>query len=211
MKQFIALFALLTLPISAHAADMVKISDMPAGVYELDKTHASITWKVSHLGLSDYTARFNTFDAEVDLNPSNLIQSSLAVQISPLSIETDYPNADEKDFDKKLATGEDWFNGGAHPSIAFTSNVIEVTGENTGKITGLLNMLGVQKPVTLDVTFNGAYLEKPFVGVPALGFSATTTIKRSEWGFATYVPNIGDDVDVLIEAEFHKKADATAE
>ncbi|MEM6781707.1 MAG: YceI family protein [Pseudomonadota bacterium] len=203
MKHFLLAAALVVVPVAAKA-EMTPIAQMPAGVYELDKTHASLTWKVSHLGLSDYTARFNTFDASLTLDPANITQSSVNVTISPLSIETDYPNADEKDFDKKLTEGEDWFNVGAFPEITFASTAIEQTGENTGKVTGDLSLLGVTKPVTLDVVFNGAYESKPFANVPAVGFSATGTIKRSDWGFDTYVPTIGDEVELLIEVEFEK-------
>lgn len=53
-------------------------------------------------------------------------------------------------------------------------------------------MLGVTKPLILDAKFNGAYIKKPFADVPGLGFSGTAKIKRSDWGFSTYVPNIGE-------------------
>ena len=52
-------------------------SDMPAGVYNLDETHASLTWKVWHAGLSNYTARFTNFDADLDFNPQHCSPSGL--------------------------------------------------------------------------------------------------------------------------------------
>jgi len=60
------------------------------------------------------------------------------------------------------------------------------------------------KPLTLDVTFNGGYEKMPMMNIPAMGFSATGTLKRSNWGLTSYVPMIGDDVELLIETEFHK-------
>ncbi len=184
------------------SADLTPYNEMPAGVYTLDKTHASLTWKVSHIGLSDYTARFTKFDSELTFDPANPEASSVTVTIDPTSIKTDYPYPEKKDFDKKLIEGEDWFNAGAFPEITFTSTSIEKTGENTGKMTGDLSFLGMTKPLTLDVTFNGAYAVQPFSQKPALGFSAHGTLKRSEWGFDTYVPNIGDEVELLIEVEY---------
>lgn len=195
--------SLLFSPVCAIAQTDYK--EMPAGVYAIDKTHASLIWKVSHLGLSDYTARFTSFDAEFNFDPAKPEASTLSVSVDPTSIETDYPNAEEKDFDKKLVEGEDWFNAGAHPKIEFKSNAIEMTGENTANVTGDLMFLGVTKPVTLNVTLNGAMIEQPFSKKPTFGFSATGTIKRSEWGMETYVPNIGDEVHIVIEAEFAKK------
>lgn len=177
--------------------------ELPAGTYNLDNTHASLIWKVNHLGLSHYTARFTDFDATIDFNPEAIDQSHVTVTIDPTSVTTDYPNAEEKDFDAKLAKGEKWFNSEAFPEINFKSTGITITGDNTADITGDLTFLGITKPVTLDTTLNGAMKKQPFSKKPTLGFSATTTIKRSEWGFSTYVPTIGDEVTVLIEAEFY--------
>lgn len=201
----------LAIPTLGQAAEMTPHTEMPVGVYVLDKTHASLTWKVSHLGLADYTARFTDFDATLDFNPTDPTQSTLNVSVNPMSVRTDYPNAEEKDFDAKLANDESWFNAGEYGEITFDSTAIEMTGENTGTVTGDLTLLGVTKPMTLDVTFNGAYENKPFANVPALGFSATGTMTRSEWGFDTYVPTIGDEVELLIEVEFHKQVDAEAD
>lgn len=197
---------LLALPLAsmAQAPAMAKPSDLPAGVYTLDKTHASLTWKVSHLGLSNYTARFTDFDAKLTLDPKNPAAASVEATINPLSVETDYPNAAEKDFDKKLATGAQWFNATKFPTITFKSTKVALTGANTATITGDLTMLGVTKPITLAATFNGGYTQKPFgeEGVAGIGFSATGTIKRSDWGLATYVPAIGDAVQIILETEF---------
>lgn len=188
----------------AHASD-TPYNQMPAGVYNLDETHAQLIWKVSHLGLSNYTARFSSFDAELNFDSNNPANSQLVVSIDPTSVKTDYPYSDEKDFDKKLAEGEAWFNSGEFPEIKFESKELNVTGENTGTVIGDLTFLGVTKPVTLDVTFNGAMVKQPFSNKPTLGFSATGVLKRSEWGMGTYVPNIGDDVHIMIEAEFVKE------
>ena len=206
MRKFgFTLTSLLALGASAAAAqNFTPYNEMPAGVYGLDNTHASLTWKVSHFGLADYTARFTDFDVELDFNPEDPTKSSLNVTVDPASVRTDYPTPEKEDFDKKLSKGADWFNAGEFPKITFTSTSIKMTGEDTGEVTGDLTFLGVTKPATLDVTFNGAYAEKPFAGVPALGFSATGTIKRSDWGFDTYVPAIGDEVDLVIEVELQQ-------
>jgi polyisoprenoid-binding protein YceI len=189
-------------PISSAQAAMTPVDEMPAGTYTLDKAHASLTWKVSHLGLSNYTARFTSFDATLDFNPTDPEKSKLNVTVDPTSLETDYPFADKKDFDKVLIDEQQWFNTRNFPKITFESITIERTGDNTGKVTGDLTFLGVTKPLTLDVVFNGSMAKQPFSKQPVLGFSATTTMKRSDWGMTTYVPTIGDEVELLIEVEF---------
>lgn len=177
---------------------------MPKGIYELDKTHASLLWKVSHMGLANYTARFTDFDATIDYDPKQPQNSTLKVSINPLSVTTDYPNPEKTDFDKELGTESKWLNGTKYPAINYTSKSIEMTGKTTAIVHGELEFLGVKKPQDLNVTFNKAFLEKPFAAVPALGFSATATVDRTKWGLDTYVPTIGKDVSLQIEVEFHK-------
>jgi polyisoprenoid-binding protein YceI len=67
---------------------------------------------------------------------------------------------------------------------------------------GNLTFLGVTKDVLLDVVFNGAMIKQPFSGKPTMGFSATTSIERSEFGMSKYVPSIGNNVEIMIEGEF---------
>ncbi|MFC3121806.1 YceI family protein [Agaribacter flavus] len=180
---------------------------MPEGKYSLDLSHASIIWKVSHFGLSNYVGRFADFDAIIDYKPSNIEKSSVTATINPLSVQTAYPNAEEKDFDKILGTDKVWFNGTMFPSIDFTSTSIAMTSDTTAVMQGELSFLGVTKPVSLDVVFNGAMPIQPFTRKPTLGFSATATIKRSDWGLTKYVPNVGDEVQIMIEGEFMKTDD----
>ena len=182
-------------------------NDMPAGQYDLDLTHASIVWKVSHLGLSDYVARFADFEASIDYNPSNVEKSKVTASINPLSIQTAYPLADEKDFNKILATDKGWFNANAFTTIEFSSKDIDMTGDNTAVMTGELTFLGVTKEVSLDVIFNGAMLTQPFSRKPTMGFSATSKLNRSDFGMTKFVPNIGDEVEIMIEGEFAKLSD----
>lgn len=188
----------------AMTANADNFNELPSGEYSLDKTHASVTWQVSHMGLSNYTARFTEIDATVDYNPENIEESVVTAKINPASVRTDYPNADKKDFDKELATAKAWFNSEVHPSIDFKSTQIKMTGENTAIMTGDLTFLGVTKPVTLDVVLNGAMLSHPMKQIPAFGFSARGSIMRSDFGLDTYIPNVGDKVNLIIETEFVK-------
>lgn len=201
MRLFVlALTIMLFLPFAARAQEATPPDAMPGGLYKLDKTHASLTWKVSHLGLSNYTARFTDFDVDLMYDPLNLENSKVRATIDPTSIETDYKG--EKDFNAQLVNDAGWFNATQFPHITFLSTKVEKTGDNTGKVTGNLTFLGVKKPVTLDVTFNKAIGNHPFANKPALGFSATATLKRSDFGMKQYIPQVGDEVQIQIETEF---------
>lgn len=185
-------------PVLAQAKPL----DVPAGEYVVDKTHASLTWQVKHLGLSNYTARFATYDAVINLNPADPTRSTVTVTIDPRSVRTDFPFPEKEDFDKKVA--EQFLKAGTHPTITFKSTGLKATGASTGKLTGDLTFLGVTRPVTLDVTLNAATMH-PMRKIPVLGFSASGTIKRSEFGSTDLLGPIGDEVKLIIEAEFFKK------
>jgi len=183
----------------------------PAGTYALDKSHASVTFQVMHLGLSRYTARFTDFDAVLTFDPANPTASSVSATINPTSVRTDYPGnyrathqgSAYRTWDEDLAQNPVWFNAGAHQTITFQSTGLTLTGERTGTMTGDLSFLGQTHPVTLDVTFNGELTPHPFRPTQAaIGFSARGSLNRSTWGMDNYVPNIADQVDLIIEAEF---------
>lgn len=194
----------------------------PAGAYTLDKNHAFLIWSVNHLGTSTYFAQFNDFDASLTFDPENPAASSLSVTVPVASLDLNYNGAEdyapveENLFYNELlgrptsrnAEGDDrFFREDEFPTITFTSTGIEITGENTGRVTGDLTLLGVTKPLTLDVTFNGA---RPGFGTPTvIGFSATGVVKRTDWGLGLEIPDniISDNVALQIEAEFFAPAE----
>ncbi|MEM9670027.1 MAG: YceI family protein [Pseudomonadota bacterium] len=176
-------------------------TEAATGTYKLEKSHASLTWRISHNGLSKYTARFTEFDASIDFNPDNPIESSVTATINPLSVETDHPSQREK-WNGELATDDRFFNGDEFPEITFASSAIMATGEFTGTVTGDLTMLGVTVPVSLETTYNGTGNAPWFGPKDLIGFSARGVLKRSDFGMTALLPNIGDEVEIIIEAEF---------
>lgn len=200
-----SLFIILSTLSFASISHAGKLQDAPSGEYKLDLSHASIVWKVSHFGMSNYVARFNDFDMQLNLDSEDYSKSSITATINTASLDTDYPFKEKKDFNKKLIEGKDWFNGSAFPEITFASTKLTPIDDKKATLLGNLTFLGITKPVTLDVTFNNAMASHPFANVPAIGFSATTKIKRTDWGFDKYVGNVGDEVSIDIEAEFFKK------
>jgi polyisoprenoid-binding protein YceI len=201
-------------PTAEAAQPSVSPNDATAGEYKLDPTHASIVWKVPHMGLSNYTARFTKFDATLNFDPKDPAKNRVDVTIDPTSIRTDYPYNDIKspfgvteNFDQTLATGENWFEATKFPKITFKSTGVEQTGDNSARVTGDLTLKGVTKPVVMDVTFNGSYAKHPMAPIAVVGFSGVTTIKRSDFGMTYAAPQIGDDVQIMVEAEFSRPVD----
>jgi polyisoprenoid-binding protein YceI len=77
-----------------------------------------------------------------------------------------------------------------------------MTGPKTADVAGELSLLGVTKPLVLKATLNGGMKEHPFAKKPAVGFSAVATLKRSDFGMTHLVPNVGDEVQIIMEIEF---------
>lgn len=204
LSKLFYLILLVFISLPAYA-EKIPYTQMPKGNYVLDMSHTSLVWRVNHHGFSKYTARFTQMKADLNFNPEKPEDSSLTVIIDPSSVKTHYPYAEKKDFDKKLAFGEDWFNAKQFSEIIFKSSKIEKLSDHEANIHGDMTFLGMTKPVILKAQYNASTLSMPWSKKPRIGFSAQTKIKRSDWGFSTYVPNIGDDVEIWIEAEFIKE------
>jgi len=188
----------------------------PVGVYVLDPTHANLQWSLAHNGISNYTARFNTYAAKITLDPANLEASSVEVTIDPASVDANYPGdyvgthaqTGFKSWSEDIANNVGFLNAKAFPQITFKSTSVKKTGDRTADVTGDLTFLGVTKPVTLQATFNGEIEKHPFMQVPAIGFAAEGRFKRTDFGMAA--GPVGDEVTVRFDGEFLKEAPAAA-
>ncbi|CAN5152977.1 YceI family protein [soil metagenome] len=182
----------------------------PAGIYTLDPAHSSLNFRVSHMGLSRFTARFIKFGGTLNFDPGHPEAMSVSITIDPASIQTNYPLKDV-DFDAQIR-GKDFLESAKHPAMTYVSTKVEQTGPNTARVTGDLNFRGVTKPVVLETTFNGGYAPNNMDPSGArIGFSGHGGLKRSDFGFSTGIPapgttmGVGDEVEILIETEFTKK------
>jgi polyisoprenoid-binding protein YceI len=175
---------------------LLSVSAANAATYTLDKDHTRVIYFVSHLGFSNFMGHFNDISGTVDFNPSKAEASKVDVTINAKSVSMDTKVLDEH------LQGKDYFNTDQFPTIVFKSTGITKTGTDTGKMTGNVTLLGVTKPMTLDVKLNKKGFNE-FAKAAAVGFSATGTIKRSDFGMKTLVPLVSDDVTLRIEVEAH--------
>lgn len=177
---------------------------LPEGTYTLDKPHASLLFRLNHLGFSSFTGRFASFDATLDFNPRKLGDSSVDVTIDPRSISTD--NA--PDGFLEMLSGKDWLDAGAFPEMKFVSRRVEVVSPKDLRVHGDLTLHGVTRPIVLAARFNGGYASHPFEPAARIGFSAQGSFKRSDFGIAQGLPTggstfgVSDEVQVILEAEF---------
>jgi polyisoprenoid-binding protein YceI len=176
-------------------AATVAPAELPEGAYRLDPEHATILFKIDHLGFSRLIGRFDRFDATLDLDPQAPQAAQLVAVIDVASINLNLPAFEEE------LRGPGWLDVERFPEARFESRTIQRTGENTGVVTGDLTLHGVTAPVTLDVTFNGGG-SNLLTGAYTLGFEAHGSVTRSTFGLGAFAPAIGDEVLLEIHAEF---------
>ncbi len=173
------------------------VAELRGGQYTLDKEHASLLWKIDHLGFSRYIGRFNDFDATLDFDAENVENSSLEVIIETASLDVN-----NEAFAEDLR-GSDWFDVANHPQAVFrTTSFVEAVDEDTFVFEGDLTLLGNTGPVTMTVNFNGGgrnFLTRRYT----LGFSATAEFQRSDFGLDNMVSfGVGDDIQIEVHVEF---------
>src|SRR5882757_6820283 len=177
----------------------------PAGAYKLDKSHASLVLRASHMGFSTYTTRFSRLDVDLTFDPRNLPASKVVTTIDASSFEMDA--APQMCLD--IMKGPQMLDTAKFPQIVFKSERIRMTGTKSMEISGTLTLHGVTRPTVLVATYNGGYAGMPNMDPQArVGFSARGSFKRSDFGIAYGVPaagttmGVGDLIDFSIEAEF---------
>ncbi|MEM6905391.1 MAG: YceI family protein [Pseudomonadota bacterium] len=179
--------ALLTLALPAHAAPER---------FTIDPAHTTVGFWVKHIGYAKTWGQFREVEGGFTFDRDAMTLGEVEVSIPTASVTTMH-NA--RDGHVKNA---DFLDVSEHPMMTFTATGGEVTGENTGTVTGDLTMLGITKPVTLDVTLNkiGPY---PFGHKKeTMGVSARGTVNRSEFGMTYALGGIvGDEVEIVIEME----------
>lgn len=162
--------------------------------YTLDNTHTQIVFHYNHLGFSTGFGMFSGFDGTIMFDAEDPAASSVEVAFPASSLLT---GIDART--KHFLTG-DFFGADENDNVSFTSTSIEVTGEDTGLITGDLTINGVTNEVVLDAKLNQLG-EHPMEGKQWAGFDATTTVLRSDYDMGMFAPYVGDEVEIEISIE----------
>lgn len=197
MRTKLAILALLAAaPVFAQAGrpDATRIV---AGSYAADPNHTQVAWSVNHLGFNLYNGLFAGTTGTMTLDPANPAKAAVAIQIPLDKVVT---TSDALTAHLKRA---DFFDTAKFPVATFKSTKVVVSG-TTATIAGDLTLHGVTRPVTLEAHFVGAG-NNPLSKAATVGFEATTSIKRSDYGMTFLVPGVGDQVDLRITVAFERK------
>jgi polyisoprenoid-binding protein YceI len=183
--KYLVLAGLIGAAVSAQAAPVT---------YQLDAGHTMVLFTWNHFGYSNPTANLGLGEGTLVFDEQHPAQASVQVTLPLSNLDTHVPA-----LDKHLKEG-DFFNADKFPTVTFKSTKVQPLGGHKFKVTGDLTVHGVTKPVVLDATLNKVG-PHPMMKVQAIGFDATATIKRSDFGVGAYVPAVSDEIKIHITTE----------
>ena len=173
------------------------------GVYNFDKAHSNIGFRIKHMGLAEIPGYFSDFTGAINYDAADPTKSSVEFTAKATSINTGVEPRD------KHLRNADFFEVEKYPDITFKSTKIEKRG-NSYVATGDFTMKGVTKQIQLPVTFNGMLKDQR--GNIKMGFSIETVINRRDYGinYGSNLPNgtamLSDDVKINLQIEAAKAA-----
>ncbi|GEN63286.1 YceI family protein [Acetobacter oeni] len=192
-----AAFALTVLVSGAQAAPLPQ--DVQGGSYKVETGHTQVIFSVLHLGFTNYSGLFSGATGTLKFDPAHIAASRLTITFPVNSVSTT----------SDMLTGElrapDWFDVSKYPTATFVSTNVVSAESGDADVEGNLTLHGVTKPVILHAHFIGSGIN-PMDKAYTLGFQATATIRRSEFGISKYVPMVGDDVTLTIAGAFEKQS-----
>lgn len=167
-----------------------------AETYTFDPGHSYVLWHINHFGFSNPSGKWFA-NGTLILDETKPENSQVKVTIDVAKMDTGIPKLDEH------LKSKDFFDVEQYPTATFVSNKVKMTGKDSAKVFGILTLHGVSKPVVLDVKLNKLGMS-PISNKTTAGFTATTKLKRSDFGIKAYLPGLGDEVNIDIETEAAK-------
>jgi polyisoprenoid-binding protein YceI len=170
-------------------------ASLHATIYTLEPDYTQGVFRWNHLGFSSPAAQFAQAEGTLEFDPADPTKDSVRVSIPLESLHTGVPELD-KDFRSKS-----FFDTARYPTATFRSTRVE-RGAAPGqlKVTGELNLHGVTKTVVLEATLTKVG-PNARTHVPTIGFEATTTLARSDFGLGAFVPLVSDAIEIRIGCE----------
>lgn len=174
------------------------------GTYQADPGHTLVTWTLDHMGFSPYTGIFGDVTGTLTLDPKKLSAAKVDMTIPVSKVVTASSGLTQHLLRPGKEGGKPDFFGASPADARFVSTRVEAQGDRA-RVTGNLTLNGVTRPVTLDARFYGAGKAPAMMGGKEnVGFHATGSIRRSEFGLGFGVPVVGDEVKLDIAAAFQK-------
>ncbi|MFH1679035.1 MAG: YceI family protein [Candidatus Eisenbacteria bacterium] len=172
-----------------------------AATWEIDKPHSGVAFAIRHLGISNVKGSFGDFSGSISFDEENLEGGSVSITVKAASVNTENEKRDEH------LRSADFFDVEKHPDIVFKSTKI-VKGEEGWVLHGLLDIMGVERPVEIPFEHLGT-VQDPWGGTRA-GFEGRVVLTREEFGVGWKdvkfrPPLIGNEVTLTLSLELVKK------
>lgn len=203
----VALSALPTVTSSAQQAPPMPSKDpamVKAGTYTADPVHTLVGWRINHLGLNDYFGIFGDVTGTLEIDPADPATAKLDVTIPVATITTASARLEEHLMRPGKDGGQPDFFGPDPAPARFVSKSVTRTGENSAQIVGDLTFNGVTKPVAIIAELTGVG-PNPLNKVETIGFEGRAIMRRSDFGLTTFLPVLGDEIELDITAAFELK------
>jgi polyisoprenoid-binding protein YceI len=166
-----------------------------ATTYTIEPDYTQAVFRWNHLGFSNPAAQLSQGQGTLEFDPANPARAAVNVTLPLSSLNTGVPALDEH------LRSEDFFEVAKFPTASFRSTKVEQgAGKDRLKVIGELNLHGVTRPITLDVTVLKVGTN-PRTDLPTVGFEAITTLKRSDFGLGAYVPQVSDEIRLQISSQ----------
>lgn len=184
--------------LSAAAALALVAFPAAADTLHFEPDHTSAIFYYEHFGLSHPSGKIMGAKGTLVLDATDPTKDAVDATLDMTTLTTALPI-----FDDKLKS-DSYFDVAKYPTASFKSTSVVVTGDTTNPttadVTGDLTIHGVTKSVVLHVTFNKKAFN-PALFKSGYGFTATAHLSRSDFGLSNLEPIVGDDIDLVIEAE----------
>ena len=174
-----------------------ELRSLKGGEFVLDSTHASLLFKVKHLDLSYYIGRFNNFEANLSFDPEKLLETRLQAIVNMSSVDSN-----DAELESTLKSSG-WFDVERYPQAYFSTESVKVLSDDSFIFTGILEWRGQKHPIELKAVFLGG-ANNMLTGKYTLGFTATGTMLRSQFGVDKYLGLVADKITLNIDAEFQR-------
>lgn len=196
--------ALLASAATAQVPGTKNLAAVSGGTYSADPDHTLVMWTLDHLGFTPYTGIFGSVTGSLTIDPKQPNNARLDVTIPVAKVTTASAGLTGHLLRPAKEGSKPDFFGPTPADARFVSTKLVTNGE-TGTLTGDFTFNGVTRPITLNVSFYGAGKTPPQMGGKEnIGFRATGTIMRSQFGLGFGVPIVGDEVKLEIAAAFQK-------
>ncbi|AGK59504.1 hypothetical protein HYPDE_39173 [Hyphomicrobium denitrificans 1NES1] len=185
--------AMIAFAVAAFASALTTVATAADYVIDTKNVHASINFRIKHLGFSWIAGRFDKFSGTFSYDDKNPDASKVKIEIDTTSVDTNHAERD------KHLRGADLLDTEMFPTATFESTSVKASGPDKAIIAGKLTLHGVTKDISIDAQRVGGGKD-PWGGYRD-GFTGTTTLKLADFGIMRDLGPFSKEVELTLDVE----------